>query len=117
MGACVCVGSPEHTYRRIVRLDPLHMRLPGEDAHGFRAISERSMLADAMKDSGAVTMFPPLAEEWWAQVQAQSGWEHFQVEDFQRLKAKYGVTWIFSKKPALPGMKCPTKIQRCKFAV
>ena len=90
-------------------LNPLHMRLPGEDAHGFRAISERSMLADAMKDSGAVTMFPPLAEEWFAQVQAQSGWDRFQMQDFQRLKARYGVTWIVWENPALPGMECPYK--------
>jgi hypothetical protein len=99
-------------------LNPLHMRLPGEDAHGFRAISERSMLADAMKDSGAVTMFPPLAEEWWSQVQAQSGWEHFQMQDFQRLKAKYGVTWIVWEKAPLAGMDCPYKnpaVQVCRL--
>jgi hypothetical protein len=99
-------------------LNPLHMRIPGEDAHGFRAISERSMLADAMKDSGAVTMFPPLAENWWAQVQAQSGWDHFQMQDFQRLKAKYGVTWIVWEKPPLPGMNCPYKnsaVQVCRL--
>lgn len=99
-------------------LNPPHMKIPGEDAHGFRAISERSMLADAMKDSGAVTMFPPLAEEWWAQVQSQSGWERFQVEDFRRLKARYGVTWIVWEKPVLPGMECPYKnpaVQVCRL--
>jgi len=29
-----------------------------DDQHGFRAIAERSRLADAVKDSGAATMFP-----------------------------------------------------------
>ncbi len=67
-------------------LDPLHMQIPGEDTHGFRVIAERSMLADAIKDSGAVSMFPPLADKWLAQVQAQSGWERFQLQDFQRLR-------------------------------
>ena len=43
----------------VFALDPAHMKIPGEDSNGFRAISERSMLADAVKDSGAVTMFPP----------------------------------------------------------
>jgi len=41
--------------------------LPGEDTHGFRAIAQRSMIADAGKDSGAVSMFPPLADEWYQQ--------------------------------------------------
>ncbi len=36
-------------------LDPEHMRIAGEDSHGFRAIAQRSMLADAVKDSGAVS--------------------------------------------------------------
>ena len=49
-------------------LDPDHMRIAGEDSNGFRAISQRSMLADVVKDSGAVSMFPPLAEEWLRQV-------------------------------------------------
>lgn len=91
----------------VFALDPDHMRIPGEDAHGFRAIAQRSMLADAVKDSGAVTMFPPLAEEWFSQVQAQRGWEHFQVQDFRRLQAKYGVNWIVVQKPGLAELNCP----------
>ena len=39
-------------------LDPRYMALPGEDQHGFRVIAQRSALADAVKDSGAATMFP-----------------------------------------------------------
>jgi hypothetical protein len=38
-------------------LDPEHMRLPGEDQHGFRAIAEHSMLADRVKDSGLSPCF------------------------------------------------------------
>ncbi len=88
-------------------LDPDHMRIAGEDSHGFRAIAQRSMLADAVKDSGAVTMFPPLAEEWWTQVQAQRGWAHFQQHDFQRLHEQYGVNWIVTQYPVPGGMVCP----------
>ena len=40
----------------VFALDPAHMKIPGEDSNGFRAISQRSMLADSVKDSGAVTM-------------------------------------------------------------
>ncbi|GAC1432510.1 MAG: hypothetical protein NVS1B11_08590 [Terriglobales bacterium] len=91
----------------IFALDPQHMRIAGEDTHGFRVIAERSMLADAIKDSGAVSMFPPLAEEWLEQVQVQSNWEQFRVEDFQRLSARYGVNWVVLQEPGVAGLECP----------
>ena len=73
----------------------------------FRAIAERSMLADAVKDSGAVTMFPAIAETWLDQVKAQQGWEKFQLSDFQRLQQKYGVNWVVVKPPGVAGLSCP----------
>jgi hypothetical protein len=91
----------------VFALDPLHMHIPGEDANGFRAIAQRSMLADVVKDSGAVTMFPPLAEEWLAQVQAQTGWKTFQLRDFRRLKAEFGVNWVVVQQPGIAGLECP----------
>jgi hypothetical protein len=90
----------------IFALDPVHMSLPGEDSNGFRAIAQRSMLADAIKDGGAVTMFPPMAEEWLKQVQAQSGWKTFQAQDFRRLKEAYGVNWVVLQQPGVPGLDC-----------
>jgi hypothetical protein len=91
----------------VFALDPSHMAIVGEDHNGFRAIAQRSMLADATKDSGAVTMFPPLAEEWLRQVQAQSGWKNFQAQDFPRLRAAYGVNWVVLQQPGTAGMNCP----------
>lgn len=91
----------------IFALDPDHMALPGEDQHGFRALAERSMLADAVKDSGAVTMFPKLADTWREQVRAQDGWKHFGREDFERLREKYGVSWVVLQRPGVPGIQCP----------
>jgi hypothetical protein len=88
-------------------LDSDHMRLPGEDQHGFRAIAERSMLADRIKDSGAVTMFPALAETWLQQVNAQDGWEHFGEQDFRRLKTSLGVNWVVVERPQAAGPYCP----------
>lgn len=75
-------------------LDPTYMQLQGEDTIGFRCLAQRSSLADAGKDSGAVSMFPPLAEEWWTQVQEQSPWKNLQAKDFARLQKKYGVSWV-----------------------
>ena len=91
----------------VFAMNPEHMNLPGEDQHGFRAMAERSMLADAVKDSGAVSMFPPLADEWLEQVQAQQNWQKLQLEDFRRLQAKYGVNWIVEQQPGASGLRCP----------
>jgi hypothetical protein len=88
-------------------LDPDHMRLSGEDQHGFRAIAERSMLADRVKDSGAVSMFPALAETWLRQVNSQDKWDRFRLEDFRRLHTGYGVDWVVLRKPGVPGLECP----------
>jgi hypothetical protein len=98
-------------------LHPRFMQLPGEDEIGFRCLAERSRLADDTKDSGAVSMFPPLAEQWWAQVQAQTPWESFGLKNFERLKDKYGVTWIVTQRP-IAGIECPyasAAVQVCRL--
>src|SRR5206468_1871202 len=87
-------------------LDPAHMAMDGEDEQGFRAIAQRSMLADAVKDSGAATMFPALADEWAEQVDAQAGWKKFGVADFERLKRRYGVNWVVVEQPGVDGLAC-----------
>jgi hypothetical protein len=90
----------------VFALDPESMHITGEDEVGFRSLAQRSRLADGVKDSGVVSMFPPLAEEWWAQVQAQTPWQSFRAEDFQRLKNKYGVSWVVVQQPAVAGLDC-----------
>ena len=87
--------------------DPYYMARPGEDAHGFRAVAERSVLADYVKDSGAVSLFPRLAPEWQSQVNAERGLDHFAPADFQRLVKQYPVTWILTAQPGPPGLVCP----------
>jgi len=91
----------------IFALDPEYMDIPGEDEQGFRAIAQRSSLTDAVKDSGAVSMFPLMADEWWRQVQAQSNWSTFQLQDFRRLQAQYGVNWVVVQPPPVAGLDCP----------
>jgi hypothetical protein len=83
------------------------MDLPGEDEIGFRARAQRSMLADAVKDKGATTMFPPLAVKWLEQVDDQKNWKQFHKEDFERLRQKYGVNWVVVQQPGPPGLECP----------
>ncbi|HEX3103550.1 MAG TPA: hypothetical protein VHQ22_03820 [Terriglobales bacterium] len=88
-------------------IDPFYMEAPGEDRIGFRALAERSRLADANKDSGAVAMFPPLAGEWWEQFQAQKNWQHFTRADFLRLREKYSVGWAVLPTPQTSSFRCP----------
>ncbi|MGA8274659.1 MAG: hypothetical protein WB919_24090 [Candidatus Sulfotelmatobacter sp.] len=90
----------------VFALDPNYMNLAGEDEVGFRCLAERSRLADAVKDNGVVSMFPPLADPWWAQVQDQMPWKNFQLADFLRLKNKYGVSWVVIQRPGVAGMDC-----------
>jgi hypothetical protein len=91
----------------VFALDPNYMRIAGEDQHGFRAVAERSVLADNVKDSGAVSLFPGLADDWKSQVQATTGWERFQAADFERLSRQFGVSWILTRNPSPPGLSCP----------
>jgi hypothetical protein len=108
-------NTPENA---IFALDPYYMRIPGEDTMGFRCRAERSRTVDVNKDSGAVSMFPPLAEEWWEQFQALRGWKNFQKPEFLRMKAGYGVSWIVLQQPGVAGLECPYQnheVQVCRL--
>ncbi len=91
----------------VFALGPNFMTARGEDAHGFRAVAERSMLCDSVKDSGVVSLFPDLADEWEAQTRAQWGWEHFGPAEFGRLARRYPVSWVVTRLPAPDGLDCP----------
>lgn len=75
-------------------IDPHYEALPGEDYHGFRALAERSVLADYEKDAGMAARVPSLAPRWLQEVTALNGWRTFHAADFQRLKNDFGVTWF-----------------------
>jgi len=80
----------------------------GVDNHGFRSISERSALADYYKDSGVVSLFPALADEWKQMSNATYGLNHFQRQDFVALREKYpDVSWTVVHGSAPKGLNCP----------
>jgi hypothetical protein len=91
----------------VFALDPYYMSFPGEDMHGFRAVAERSMLADAVKDSGAVSLFPNLAARWKNQVEALPRWAQVQRCDLEALAYRYQVTWIVTAGDGPAGLECP----------
>jgi hypothetical protein len=101
-------------------LDPHYMTLPGEDYHGFRALAERSVLADYEKDAGMAARVPRLAPRWLREVNAQNGWRNFQAADFQRLKKEFGVTWVvlYAQEEPREAMTCPYQngpLQVCRL--
>jgi hypothetical protein len=87
-------------------LDPRYLAAPGEGFHGFRALAERSMLADGIKDTAVVTEVPSLAPVWHEQQLALAGWKDFRLADFERLKGQFGVDWVVVSYPAAPGLDC-----------
>jgi hypothetical protein len=96
-------NTPEDAF---FALDPHYMEAPGEDYHSFRALAERSQLADAVKDAAVVTLVPELGPVWAKQVQAQAGWHNFNLTDFERLKAQFGVNWVLVSYPTPDGLAC-----------
>jgi len=96
-------NTPEDAY---FALDPNYMAIDGEDFHSFRALAERSQLADSIKDTSMVTKVPELGPAWKLQVEAQEGWSHFQLADFERRKAQFGVDWVLVAYPQPAGLAC-----------
>jgi len=87
-------------------LDPKYMAAPGEDYHSFRALAERSVLADDIKDTSVITKVPGLGPDWERQVRAQEGWATFRLADFERLKSEFGVNWVMTAYPQPEGLLC-----------
>jgi hypothetical protein len=92
----------------VFAVDSRYFKDPVVDVHGFRAVSERSALADYYKDSGVVSLFPNLAREWKEMSSATYGLNHFSLAQFRRLKSEYPeVTWTVIHGSAPAGMDCP----------
>jgi hypothetical protein len=101
--AWIAGNTPRDAY---FALDPEYLRAPGEDYHGFRALAERSSLADEVKDASVAMQVPELAPVWARQVAAEQGWAHFQLADFERLKSEFGVDWALVAYPQPAGLAC-----------
>lgn len=98
------INTPRDAY---FAADPHYMSAPGEDNHGFRALAQRSILADAVKDTAVITKAPDLGPVWEKQVAAQDGWQHFALADFHRLHNDFGVDWVLVTYPGAAGLACP----------
>ena len=101
--AWVRANTPENAS---FALDPHYLEAPGEDYHSFRALAERSQLADAVKDASVVTLVPELGPEWARQMEAEEGWPSFRLGDFERLKAEFGVGWVVVRNQQSARLNC-----------
>jgi len=87
-------------------LDADYITRPGEDAQGFRAIAERSVLPDFSKDGGLVANKPGLTEAWSQGLAAQTG---LSKETDARRSAELrplGVTWVVLERNAATKFAC-----------
>lgn len=87
-------------------LDAQYIEERGEDAQGFRAIAERSVLPDFSKDGGVVANEPELAAAW---LQGEMAQAELNTEPDDRRIAKLrplGVTWLMLERSAVTGFVC-----------
>ncbi len=93
----------------IFAMDADYIALPGEDGHVFRAMAERSSLADYWKDGGTAAVFPQLAPTWMRESTAEKDLDSLSdVERASRL-APFGVTWIILRRGSRTSFSCPYK--------
>lgn len=88
-------------------LDAHYVSYAGEDVQTFRAIAERSALADYSKDGGVASIAPALTAAWVTGQTAQTGLNT--APDAARVAAlrPLGVSWIVLPGGAVTGFMCP----------
>jgi hypothetical protein len=88
-------------------LDPDYLNAPAEDHLGFRAVSERSALADKTKDGGVVAVFPAIAQEWTNEVEEATGVQQVRAGLVASSLKNAGVTWILIDARLGRELDCP----------
>jgi hypothetical protein len=87
-------------------LDANYISQPDEDAQGFRAIAERSMLPDYSKDGGVASIAPELSSVWAQGQTVQTGLgAETDAERIAGLKP-LGVTWVLLRTMDSTEMQC-----------
>ena len=91
-------------------LDADYINAPGEDAQCFRAIAQRSALADYSKDGGEASIAPDLTADWVRGQAAQQALSAPSTSDEQRARRAppLGVPGWFSS-PQQPHLRLPLR--------
>jgi hypothetical protein len=87
-------------------LDANYVSQPGEDAQTFRAVAERSAIADYSKDGGEASITPSLTALWFTGQAAQTGLNT--ETDAKRIATlrPLGVSWVVLPTGASTGFTC-----------
>lgn len=96
-------------------IDPHYETLDGEDQRGFRALAERSVLADYDKDGGMAARVPTIAPRWLREVTALNGWRNFGPADFRRLKKDFGVSWVVLSREDADFHNTSSGVMNCPY--
>ncbi len=98
------VSTPQDA---LFALDAHYVSQAGEDVQTFRAIAERSALADYSKDGGVASITPALTAAWLTGQTAQTGLNT--ATDAARIAAlrPLGVSWIVLPGATATGFMCP----------
>jgi hypothetical protein len=94
----------------VFAFNPRLVYLPAEEEQSFRAIAERSQLADD-KDGGVVTVFPRLAPEWARERDAEAGIDSMSDDERLQKLQPLGVTWMLLAPDAVTSFRCPYRNQ------
>jgi hypothetical protein len=101
-------------------LDADYINAQGEDAQCFRAIAQRSALADYSKDGGEASISPDLAEDWTRSQEVQQYLSAPATSDAERLSTlrPLGVSWVMLQAAATTRLDCPysnSAVKVCKL--
>ncbi|MDE1161613.1 MAG: hypothetical protein PW792_06660 [Acidobacteriaceae bacterium] len=88
-------------------LDAKYVNTDGEDAQTFRAIAERSTLADFSKDGGEAAITPALADRWLRESAAQKNLSKLDEATRTARLAPFPVTWMVLHAEAATDEPCP----------
>ncbi len=86
----------------------------GEDAQCFRAVAERSALADYSKDGGEASITPALTSAWVSGVDTQAGLELESDAERARKLRPLGVAWVVLERVSQTGWDCPYANEQVK---
>ncbi len=99
-------------------LDAHYITRDGEDAQPFRAIAERSAIADYSKDGGETAITPELTQAWVEGQAAQTGLDKETDAERARRLVPLGVTWVVLQAASPTAWACPYRndtVQVCQL--
>jgi hypothetical protein len=100
----------------VFAMDAHYITRAGEDAQGFRAIAERSVLPDYSKDGGETSITPALASAWVAGQRAQTNLDAQTDATRGTALRSLGVRWVVLESATTTAWPASTRTQPSRSA-